>query len=82
MTKEEFLTLETGDSVRIDYDGIVADYRVEREPGEVLLIPDGIPPIRIPLESADKWCLDAISRRGRKKAARPTKKTDAVSEEK
>lgn len=62
MTKDEFLSLQTGDSVRVVYNGITGDFVVERTQDAIVLHPDGCE-IVVPFESVDRWNIGSVERR-------------------
>lgn len=79
MTKEEFLSLETGDIVRVDYNGVVCDYVVASNIQDIVLTPVGLD-VAVPRDSAEKWNLAAMTKR-KGKATKPKRKTEATEEE-
>ena len=80
MTKEEFQSLNDGDVVRLDYNGIVADYIVtlDGEDGEtVVLTPHGYTAV-IRKSECEEWHLERFSilkraKKGKSKDKKPKK---------
>ncbi len=60
MTTEEFKTLGVGDTVRVDYNGVTADYRVSsKDENGVELTPINCE-LEIRYETIDKWKISAF----------------------
>lgn len=60
MTTDEFMALDVGDTVRVDYNGIEADYRVSaKDENGIELAPTNCS-LFVRYEHMDKWKISAF----------------------